>query len=144
LLPALLVSKRLSQEYICRERLETNITHYHRDCAGYGIDAIRVDGNDPLAVYLATREARRRALEGPGRAVMVEAMTYRVGHHSTSDDSSAYRNPSEVDQVRNEELAHIRINSLSRLGLMIFIYPFLDHRFFLLKTKKKKTVEETR
>ncbi|PLW39606.1 hypothetical protein PCASD_08767 [Puccinia coronata f. sp. avenae] len=71
--------------------------------AGYGIDAIRVDGNDPLAVYLATREARRRALEGPGRAVMVEAMTYRVGHHSTSDDSSAYRNPSEVDQWRKRD-----------------------------------------
>ncbi|MBW0545102.1 hypothetical protein O181_084817 [Austropuccinia psidii MF-1] len=71
--------------------------------SGYGIDAIRVDGNDPLAVFLATQEARRRALEGDGRAVMVEAMTYRVGHHSTSDDSSAYRNPSEVEKWRKRD-----------------------------------------
>ncbi|RDB17954.1 2-oxoisovalerate dehydrogenase subunit alpha, mitochondrial [Hypsizygus marmoreus] len=63
---------------------------------GYGIDTIRVDGNDVLAVLGAIREARRRCLD-QGRAVLVEAMTYRVGHHSTSDDSFAYRARSEVD-----------------------------------------------
>jgi len=63
---------------------------------GYGIDTIRVDGNDVLAVLAATREARRRCLE-QGRAVLMEAMTYRVGHHSTSDDSFAYRARSEVE-----------------------------------------------
>lgn len=44
--------------------------------AGYGIDTIRVDGNDVLAVLSATRDARRRCVEG-GRAVLIEAMTYR-------------------------------------------------------------------
>ncbi|KAF9468624.1 branched-chain alpha-keto acid dehydrogenase E1-alpha subunit [Collybia nuda] len=63
---------------------------------GYGIDTVRVDGNDVLAVLGAVREARRRCLE-QGRAVLVEAMTYRVGHHSTSDDSFAYRARSEVE-----------------------------------------------
>ncbi|KAK2465733.1 hypothetical protein APHAL10511_002277 [Amanita phalloides] len=63
---------------------------------GYGIDTIRVDGNDVLAVLAATREARKRCLE-QGRAVLMEAMTYRVGHHSTSDDSFAYRPRSEVE-----------------------------------------------
>ncbi|TFK40771.1 branched-chain alpha-keto acid dehydrogenase E1-alpha subunit [Crucibulum laeve] len=63
---------------------------------GYGIDTIRVDGNDVLAVISAVREARRRCLE-QGRAVLLEAMTYRVGHHSTSDDSFAYRARSEVE-----------------------------------------------
>ncbi|KAJ7784355.1 branched-chain alpha-keto acid dehydrogenase E1-alpha subunit [Mycena metata] len=63
---------------------------------GYGIDTVRVDGNDVLAVLSAVREARRRTLE-QGRAVLVEAMTYRVGHHSTSDDSFAYRQRSEVE-----------------------------------------------
>lgn len=63
---------------------------------GYGIDTVRVDGNDVLAVLAATREARRRCLE-QGRAVLLEAMTYRVGHHSTSDDSFAYRPRSEVE-----------------------------------------------
>lgn len=43
---------------------------------GYGIDTIRVDGNDVLAVLSATREARRRCVEN-GRGVLVEAMTYR-------------------------------------------------------------------
>ncbi|KAG0146996.1 hypothetical protein CROQUDRAFT_656650 [Cronartium quercuum f. sp. fusiforme G11] len=70
---------------------------------GYGMKAIRVDGNDPVAVYLASREARRLATEGEGEAVMVEAMTYRVGHHSTSDDSSAYRNPTEVEEWRKRD-----------------------------------------
>lgn len=43
---------------------------------GYGIDTIRVDGNDVLAVLSATREARRRCIKD-GRGVLVEAMTYR-------------------------------------------------------------------
>ncbi|KAH9065371.1 branched-chain alpha-keto acid dehydrogenase E1-alpha subunit [Lactarius vividus] len=64
--------------------------------AGYGIDTIRVDGNDVLAVLSATREARRKCVES-GRGVLVEAMTYRVGHHSTSDDSFAYRARQEVE-----------------------------------------------
>jgi 2-oxoisovalerate dehydrogenase E1 component alpha subunit len=64
--------------------------------AGYGMDTIRVDGNDVLAVLSATREARRRCVES-GRGVLVEAMTYRVGHHSTSDDSFAYRARQEVE-----------------------------------------------
>ncbi|CAD6188299.1 unnamed protein product [Caenorhabditis auriculariae] len=55
----------------------------------YGINTIRVDGNDLLAVYNATRAARKMALEN--KPVLIEAMTYRVGHHSTSDDSTAYR-----------------------------------------------------
>jgi len=63
---------------------------------GYGIDTVRVDGNDILAVITAVREARRRCL-AQGRAVLVEAMTYRVGHHSTSDDSFAYRARAEVE-----------------------------------------------
>lgn len=64
---------------------------------GYGIPAIRVDGNDALAVYKATQAARDLILERPG-PVLLEAMTYRGGHHSTSDDSSRYR--------PNEELSY--------------------------------------
>jgi 2-oxoisovalerate dehydrogenase E1 component alpha subunit len=63
---------------------------------GYGVDTVRVDGNDVLAVFNAVKEARRRCLES-GRAVLVEAMTYRVSHHSTSDDSFAYRGRQEVE-----------------------------------------------
>lgn len=49
--------------------------------------AIRVDGGDARAVYCATRAARELALRD-GCPVLIEAMSYRTGHHSTSDDSS--------------------------------------------------------
>mmetsp|Transcript_284 Transcript_284/g.548 ORF Transcript_284/g.548 Transcript_284/m.548 type:complete len:413 (-) Transcript_284:48-1286(-) len=61
----------------------------------YGLDTIRVDGNDAFAVYNSMKEAKSRALED--RPVLIEAMTYRVGHHSTSDDSSHYRKMTDVE-----------------------------------------------
>lgn len=61
---------------------------------GYGVDAIRVDGNDALAVYIAVHDARARVFERQ-KPVLVELMTYRSGHHSTSDDSSRYRSEDE-------------------------------------------------
>jgi len=61
----------------------------------YGMASIRVDGNDVLAVYNATKAARKLAVE-ENKPVLIEAMTYRIGHHSTSDDSSAYRSMDEV------------------------------------------------
>ena len=54
----------------------------------FGMLAIRVDGNDPFAVYAAVQRAREMALEGEGRPALIEAMTYRIGAHSTSDDDS--------------------------------------------------------
>ncbi|XP_057660227.1 2-oxoisovalerate dehydrogenase subunit alpha, mitochondrial-like isoform X1 [Diorhabda carinulata] len=64
---------------------------------GYGINTIRVDGNDVLAVFNATKMAKEYILE-ENKPVLIEAMTYRVGHHTTSDDSSAYRSSDEVKQ----------------------------------------------
>ncbi|KAF2020773.1 thiamine diphosphate-binding protein [Aaosphaeria arxii CBS 175.79] len=71
--------------------------------AGYGIDTLRVDGNDIFAVRRATQEARRRALEDGGRPVLIEMMAYRVGHHSTSDDSFAYRQRVEVEDWKRRD-----------------------------------------
>jgi len=59
----------------------------------YGIPGIRVDGNDPLACYEATKEAAERARRGEG-PTLIEALTYRLGAHSTSDDPSKYRDES--------------------------------------------------
>ena len=70
---------------------------------GYGIPTIRVDGNDTLAIYNVTKAAREMCLQ-QNRPVLIEAMTYRIGHHSTSDDSSAYRSVDEIkywEQVRS-------------------------------------------
>lgn len=56
----------------------------------YGVPGVRVDGNDLFAVVSATRAAVRRAERGEG-ATLIEALTYRMGGHSTSDDPNRYR-----------------------------------------------------
>ncbi|KAM7204901.1 2-oxoisovalerate dehydrogenase subunit alpha, mitochondrial [Naviculisporaceae sp. PSN 640] len=77
---------------------------------GYGIETIRVDGNDFWAVREATKKARELALQGEGKPVLIEAMTYRVSHHSTSDDSFAYRARVEVEdwKRRDNPIARLR------------------------------------
>ncbi|KUI69293.1 2-oxoisovalerate dehydrogenase subunit alpha, mitochondrial [Cytospora mali] len=76
---------------------------------GYGIETIRVDGNDLWAIREATKKARDMALEDGGKPVLIEALTYRVGHHSTSDDSFAYRARVEVEDWKRRD------NPISRL-----------------------------
>jgi len=63
----------------------------------YGMPGIRVDGNDLLALYQVTEEAAARARAGEG-PTLIEAQTYRRGAHSSSDDPTAYRDPSEPKQ----------------------------------------------
>ncbi|KAK3316055.1 thiamine diphosphate-binding protein [Apodospora peruviana] len=77
---------------------------------GYGIETIRVDGNDFWAVREATKKARELALQDGGKPVLIEAMTYRVSHHSTSDDSFAYRAKVEVEdwKRRDNPIARLR------------------------------------
>jgi 2-oxoisovalerate dehydrogenase E1 component alpha subunit len=70
---------------------------------GYGIDTVRVDGNDIFAVHEVTKEARRMALEDGGKPILIEAMSYRVSHHSTSDDSFAYRAKVEVEDWKRRD-----------------------------------------
>ena len=70
---------------------------------GYGIDTIRVDGNDIFAVREVTKEARRMALQDGGKPILIEAMSYRVSHHSTSDDSFAYRAKVEVEDWKRRD-----------------------------------------
>ncbi|RGP71376.1 2-oxoisovalerate dehydrogenase e1 alpha subunit [Fusarium sporotrichioides] len=70
---------------------------------GYGIDTIRVDGNDIWAVREVVKKAREMALEDGGKPILIEAMTYRVSHHSTSDDSFAYRARVEVEDWKRRD-----------------------------------------
>lgn len=70
---------------------------------GYGIDTIRVDGNDIFAVREVMAQARKMALDGNCRPILIEAMSYRVSHHSTSDDSFAYRAKREVEEWKRRD-----------------------------------------
>jgi pyruvate dehydrogenase E1 component alpha subunit len=67
----------------------------HR-AVGYGIPGIRVDGNDVLACYAVTAEAAKRARDGGG-PTLIEAITYRMGPHTTSDDPTRYRPTEELE-----------------------------------------------
>ena len=70
-----------------------------RRAEGYGFPGVRVDGNDVLAVYAVTRDALARARAGHG-PTLIEALTYRIGAHSTADDPGRYRDDADVDAAR--------------------------------------------
>ena len=74
---------------------QTRIPLYRR-AAGFGFPGIRVDGNDVLAVLAVTRAALQNAREGSG-PTLVEAYTYRMGAHTTSDDPTRYRLTDELE-----------------------------------------------
>ncbi len=70
--------------------------------AAYGMPGILVDGNDLLAVYAATAGAANRARSGGG-PTLIEALTYRIGPHTTADDPGRYRDESEVEDWRRRD-----------------------------------------
>ncbi|MGB3184754.1 MAG: pyruvate dehydrogenase (acetyl-transferring) E1 component subunit alpha [Ornithinimicrobium sp.] len=79
---------------------------------GFGFPGVRVDGNDVLATYAVTRAALERARSGQG-PTLIEAFTYRMGAHTTSDDPTKYRIAAEVDLWRAKDpidrlTAHLR------------------------------------
>lgn len=68
----------------------------------YGMPGVRVDGNDVLAVWQATHEARARALAGDG-PTLIEALTFRIGPHSSSDDPSRYRPNEQLETWQKKD-----------------------------------------
>jgi 2-oxoisovalerate dehydrogenase E1 component alpha subunit len=74
---------------------QTRIPLYQR-ARGFGFPGVRVDGNDVLAVYAVTKHALEEARSGQG-PFLVEAWTYRMGAHTTSDDPTKYRVSAEVE-----------------------------------------------
>ena len=78
---------------VSRQMAAPSIAHR---AIGYGMPGIRVDGNDVLACYAVTAEAAARARDGGG-PTLIEAITYRMGPHTTSDDPTRYRSQDEVD-----------------------------------------------
>lgn len=70
--------------------------------AGYGMPAVRIDGNDVLAALAVTRWALERVRTGSG-PVFIEAITYRMGAHTTSDDPTRYRPAGELEHWANHD-----------------------------------------
>ncbi len=82
--------------------------------AAYGIPGVRVDGNDLFAVVSETRRARERGERGEG-PTLIEAITYRMGGHSTSDDPKAYRGTDAVAMWADRDpLERVRVYLLRR------------------------------
>ncbi|KGA97885.1 2-oxoisovalerate dehydrogenase subunit alpha [Alkalihalobacillus alcalophilus ATCC 27647 = CGMCC 1.3604] len=69
---------------------------------GYGMPGVTVDGNDPLAIYEAVKEARERALNGEG-PTLIEAICYRLMPHSSDDDDRTYRSADEVQGAKEKD-----------------------------------------
>ena len=97
--------------FICANNLYAISVPYEKQTASetiaqkaqaYGFEGLRVDGMDPIAVYLATKMAVQRAREGKG-PTLIEAMTYRYGPHATADDPSLYRSDEEVAEWRAKD-----------------------------------------
>ncbi|MFY9856656.1 MAG: thiamine pyrophosphate-dependent dehydrogenase E1 component subunit alpha [Exiguobacterium chiriqhucha] len=69
---------------------------------GYGMPGVTVDGTDPIAVYVAVKEARARALRGEG-PTLIEAEVERLVPHSSDDDDKAYRSVEELADLKNRD-----------------------------------------
>ena len=97
-------------------RLQSHIQLADR-AAGFGIPSLRVDGNDVLAVMAATRVALDRARRGGG-PTFIEAVSYRMGPHTTADDPTRYRDANELeDWAARDPITRIAA-LLERKGLL--------------------------
>ncbi len=83
-------------------RKQTRAETLAQKAVAAGIPGLVVDGNDLFAMYAATKEAIERARKGAG-PTLIEAYTYRLGAHTTSDDPTKYREDSEVEQWKSKD-----------------------------------------
>ncbi len=96
----------------------------------YGFDGYFVDGNDPLIVYKVTKMARERAINGLG-PTLIEALTYRLDPHSSSDNDTRYRSKGEVDEWRKKDP-------------LIRMRKFLEYMKLWDEERERETLEKIR
>ena len=84
---------------------------------GYGFPGVTVDGGDPLACYAAAKEAHERARRGEG-PTLIEAVVYRLTSHSSDDDQRRYRDPGEVEELKQHDPIPLFASRLSEVGLL--------------------------
>jgi pyruvate dehydrogenase E1 component subunit alpha len=89
--------------------LQTRSETIAQKAIAYGMPGVQVDGNDLFAVYQTTLEAVTRARAGGG-PTLIEAVTYRIGPHTTADDPGRYRNSDEgLEWARRDPLERVRL-----------------------------------
>ncbi len=104
---------------------------------GFGVPSVRVDGNDVLAVHAVMLEALERARSGAGPS-FIEAFTYRMGAHTTSDDPTRYRTAAEEDYWRARD-------PIDRLRTHLVNEGLVDDAFFeALQAEADELAEATR
>ena len=93
---------------------QSRVPLYQR-ASGFGFPGIRVDGNDVFACLAVTRKALQAAREGQG-PTLIEAFTYRMGAHTTTDDPTRYRLAAELEAWKlKDPLERVKVY-LSRTG----------------------------
>jgi 2-oxoisovalerate dehydrogenase E1 component alpha subunit len=112
---------------------QTRVPLYRR-AAGFGFPGLRVDGNDVLACLAVTRAALQRARDGEGPS-MIEAFTYRMGAHTTTDDPTRYRSASELEHWKLKDPIERVKAYLTRSGAA-------DHDFFAGLDEEAETLAE--
>jgi pyruvate dehydrogenase E1 component alpha subunit len=97
-------------------KMQTTAESIAQRAWGYGFEGIQVDGNDVLAVYVATRRALEKARKGGG-PTLIECLTYRLSMHTTADDPTRYRDEKDVKHwTERDPLKRFRIY-LEKKGL---------------------------
>ncbi|WP_096188493.1 thiamine pyrophosphate-dependent dehydrogenase E1 component subunit alpha [Evansella halocellulosilytica] len=102
---------------------------------GYGIHGETVDGNDPLAVYEAIKNARERGLNDEGPS-LIETVSYRLTPHSSDDDDSTYRAKEEVEEAKKLDAIFTFADYLRDAGLLT------DEKEEEIRGKLRKIIDE--
>ncbi len=125
--------------FFCRNNQYAISVPYERQTAArsiavkahaYGFEGVRVDGNDILAVYTVTQKAVEKARNGGG-PTLIEAVTYRIGAHSSSDDPRRYRSEEEVERWRQRDP-------------LIRFREYLEHKGYWNEAMEESLREEVR
>jgi len=111
-----------NQWAISAPRERRNRTPIYQRAAGFGFPGVQVDGNDILAVMAVTRDALARARSGDG-PTLIEAFTYRMAAHTTSDDPTRYRHAEDLEIWRLRD-------PIERLKVFLARQGIADRHFF--------------
>ena len=84
---------------------------------GYGMPGYTIDGNDPLEVYKAVKEAADRGRRGEG-PTLIETVSYRLTAHSSDDDDRVYRDREEVEEAKKKDPIYTFANYLKEVGIL--------------------------